>query len=245
LRISAAGSESAVLVRLRQQLAGALALTSANDRGDLHLALRRTADSGWEVLVRTTPRPLSARRWRVCDLPGALNATAASVMATLGQPRATERFVNVCCGSGTLMIERLALGAAARVVGYDIDPAAQACAEANARASGYRDRMDILTDDATALPVDAASIDTVVADLPYAMRMGSSADNTRLYPALLAEAARVTVPRGRLVVVTTQRQLIERVLGASDAWRPVETVPFRVPHSGGWITPRIYALERL
>ena len=43
-------------------------------------------DEGWEALVRLTPRPLSARPWRVCNLPGALDATAAHAMARLSAP---------------------------------------------------------------------------------------------------------------------------------------------------------------
>ena len=32
---------------------------------------------GWETLVRTTPRPLATRYWRVCNYEAALNATVA------------------------------------------------------------------------------------------------------------------------------------------------------------------------
>src|SRR5207302_4929243 len=92
---------------------------------------------GWETLVRLSPRPLSARPWRVCNLPGALDATAASAIARLAGPRPDERYLNLASGSGTLLIERLALGPAGPAVGVELDPRALDCARRNLDASGY------------------------------------------------------------------------------------------------------------
>ena len=41
---------------------------------------------GWEVLVRLTPRPLTARPWRVCNWPGALNAVVAGIGSFVKSP---------------------------------------------------------------------------------------------------------------------------------------------------------------
>ena len=239
LRVSAAGADSVVMSRIKAELATRLGLAATETGGDLLLAFRRSS-SGWEVLLRTTPRPLSARAWRVCDLPGALNATAAHVMATLSEPRADETFVNVGCGSGTLLIERLALAPAGRVIGYDIDPTAIACARRNLEASGFAASVDLAECDATQTPLAAESVRTVVADLPFAMRMGSGPANDELYPALLGEARRVLTPDGRLVVVTTQHQLMARIV---VEWDVETTVPFQLSHAGGTFRATIYVLR--
>ena len=63
-----------------------------------------------------------------CDLRGALNASVAYVMATLAEPHRTERFVNLLCGSATLLIERLSLGPARLALGVDSSEPALACA---------------------------------------------------------------------------------------------------------------------
>ena len=64
---------------------------------------------GWEVLIRLTPRPLSAREWRVCNMEGALNATIAAAMIEMTDPSARRpRVFNLMCGSGTLLIETTA-----------------------------------------------------------------------------------------------------------------------------------------
>jgi tRNA (guanine6-N2)-methyltransferase len=239
LRLSAAGTESAVLTRLRVALADRLGLEPTSTGGDLLLAIRRAA-SGWEVLLRTTPRPLSARAWRVCDLPGALNATAAHAMAVLSDPRPNETYVNIGCGSATLVIERLALGPAGRAIGYDIDPHALTCARLNVQASGFPN-VELIEADARSLPFSAGSVRTVVADLPYAMRMGSARANQALYPALLREASRVLSQDGHLVVVTTQRRLME---GIVEGWQLRQRVPFTLSHAGGTFNPSIYVLGK-
>jgi tRNA G10 N-methylase Trm11 len=76
--------------------------------------------------------------------------------------------------------------------------------------------------DATALPLRDGSFDVLLADLPYGHRMGSHEDNASLYPAVLAEAARVTAPGGVMVVVTHELRLFERSLRDAARWWSVE-----------------------
>jgi tRNA (guanine6-N2)-methyltransferase len=248
LRLSAAGAESAVFERLRAEVAHHLGLTPTDRPGDLQLAFRRPPDrsSGWQMLVRLGPRPLSARPWRVCDMPGALNATVASAMVRLAQPPPEERFLNLACGSATLLVERLAIGPAKLAVGVDADRRALACARANLRASGRaRAEAVLLQADAARLPIASGTVDTLVADLPFGMLVGARADNRRLYPALLAEATRVAAPSATLVIITAERKLFEATLARFQAeWVLGRVFPLQVPYRSGYIAPAIYHLRR-
>ena len=245
VRVSAAGADSSVFERFKVELGDALALDVVPTGGDLLVAVRR-GGPGWQVLVRTSPRPLATRAWRVCDLPGALNATAAHAMCVLADPAPSDVYVNIACGSGTLLIERLALGPARQVLGYDVDDAALSCARANVAAAGFGASITLERRDAAALPLEDGAADAVVADLPYAMLLGSGTANAALYPALLDEAARVLKPAGHLLVVTTQNRLMASVCEArAQVLRLVERVPFEVPRERGAISPGIWALERL
>ena len=88
--------------------------------------------------MRLSPRPLTARAWRVCNLPGALNAVVAHAMVALSAPNPADRYLNLACGSGTLLVERLALGPARLAVGCDNAAGPLDCARANLRAAGLR-----------------------------------------------------------------------------------------------------------
>lgn len=143
-RFEAAGSDSAVFARLAQLLHEATGLAYDPEHGELVVRVARghkarpDADPGWDVLVRLGPRPLSARRWREVDFPGAANATIAAAMSRLAGLGPHDRVLNLMCGSGTLLVERLLTGPAAVAVGVDDDPAALESAAANLRAAGLR-----------------------------------------------------------------------------------------------------------
>jgi 23S rRNA G2445 N2-methylase RlmL len=232
LRLSAAGEDSSVLTRLKEQIAQRFGLTVAADEGDLLIRLRRArGGDGWETLVRLTPRPLATRAWRVCNWPGALNASLAHAMITLAEPAPDDVVLNVACGSGTLLIERLLAGEAQRAIGCDTDAAAIDCARANLRAAGL-DRVARLERwDAGALPREHASVSMICADLPFGQLVGSHRENQEFYPRVFAEAARVARPGARMVLLTHEIRLLERTAERfAQHWRLLDVLRVR---SGG------------
>jgi len=248
VRVSGAGADSPVFTRLKTAIAERFRLEVVESLGDLLIAVRPAASpsGGWQVLIRTTPRPLSARAWRVCDMPGALNATVASAMDRLARPRPSSRFLNLACGSGTLLAERLQLGPVRIAIGVDNDRAALACAAANLAASGSANQAFLLHADATRLPLPAATFDTIVVDLPYGMLHGTRQENETFYPALLAEAARVATRGALFVGITTSKRVFDAALATVQAlWTPRQTYPLKVPFRNGYIYPAIFVLERV
>ncbi len=243
-RISAAGAQSSVFQRIRDEIAQATGLIYNDDEADLMLRVRK-ADihpDGWEVLARLSPKPISARAWRVCDMEGALNATIASAMVAMTQPQPEDRVLNIMCGSGTLMIERLAAGPLAVLGGCDTDPMALRCAAENLQASGHSDEFDLFEMDATNLQLPDACLDVLLGDLPWGQLVGSHEGNIRLYPLVLLEAARVAAPGARAAFITHEIRLMEKVLGEMEhLWRLQDNI--RVFQGG--LHPRIYLLERV
>ncbi len=242
-RISAAGRESSVMQRLRAAIAAQTSLVYDENEGDLLLRIR-VADlheSGWEVLTRLTPRPLSARAWRVCNLPGALNATIAAAMIEMTQPQPEDRFFNLMCGSGTLLIERLLRAPVQAAAGCDTDAQALRCAADNLQAAGAQDIGQLFAMDATRLKLPDASLDVLCGDLPWGQLLGSHDANLTLYPQVLAEAGRVAAPHARAIFITHEIRLMERVLRDCAAqWTLLQEVKV---FQGG-LHPRIYLLER-
>lgn len=217
---------------------------TGGDRGDV--------DPGWDVLVRVGPRPLSARTWRVADFPGAANATIAAACARLGDLRDTDRVLNLMAGSGTLLVERLLAGGAAAAVGVDLDASALDAARANLEAARLLTRPPrpvLLRADATAPDALRAAVagplggaaDLVLADPPWGTLHGSHADAPRLHAGLLRAAHAVTAPGARLVVLTHEVKVMERVVrDAGDLWVPRSaTRVFAKGHH-----PRIHVLDR-
>ncbi len=242
-RFNAAGRQSTVFDRLRDAVAGYTHLDPEPEEADLLIRVRPALlhPTSWEVLVRLTPRPLAARAWRVCDFEGAINASIAAAMVALTTPTASDRVLNLACGSATLLIERAAAGAAASLTGVDNNRAALECARQNIAAAGCEADIELIQGDITALDVPDAAYDVLLSDLPWGSLVGSAGENRRLYPAALDEAARVTRPGGQLALITHEIRLMDSLLPRfSGEW---DLHSRRQVYQGG-LHPHIYHLIR-
>ncbi|HZW27206.1 MAG TPA: THUMP domain-containing class I SAM-dependent methyltransferase [Trueperaceae bacterium] len=225
-RLAAAGADSAVFLRLADSLTAATGLVHDPDEGEL-LARFRRAGAGWEVLLRLTPRPLSTRAWRVCNLPGGANATVAAAMADLAGPGGS--YLNLMCGSGTLLVERALAGPGGPYVGVDVSAEAVACARRNLAAAGLSDAEVVVDDVARPGFRVPGDFDVVAADAPWGDAVGDHAANEALYRALFAAARRHLAPGGRFALLSHEVRLVERIL-REGGWRAAVTR--RVEHGG-------------
>ncbi len=245
LYLSAAGSDSSVMERIKDELAAHTGLVVASHEGDLLLRVRRAAGRApaWETLVRLSPRPLTSRAWRVCNYEGALNAAAAQVMCRLTRPAGNDVFINLACGSGSLMLERLACGPYRHIIGVDLDPAALDCARQNLIAFGNGNeplRTHLLQADAgqTGLPSSLASV--LVADLPFGHLVGSHQTNLDFYPLMLGEAARLAAPGAAFCLISHEVRLLDDLLKVSPVWNIQRVLKTTL----GGLNPRIFVLKR-
>jgi tRNA (guanine6-N2)-methyltransferase len=237
--IAAAGSDSAIMNRIKAAIAEYTGLVSDREKGDLWIRIRPGRGGGWETIIRLSPRPLVTRSWRRCNLEGALNAATAYAMVMLTDPRSDDVFVNLGCGSATLLIERLAHGACHRAIGIDFSESHLRCAKVNIEAAGYIDRISLQLADMTRLPLPPALATALCADLPFGQLTGTHLANQKLYPALLGEAARISVVGARFVLITHEIRLMDTLLPHTD-WVLEQTI--RVNLRG--LHPRIYVLRR-
>ncbi|MCL4254444.1 MAG: methyltransferase domain-containing protein, partial [Anaerolineae bacterium] len=208
--ISAAGSDSSVMERIKSEIASATGLIEA-EQGDMLLRIRRSKN-GWDVLTRLTNRPLATRAWRVCNMEGALNAPVAHAMIKLSHPKSDDRFLNIACGSGTLLIERCAYDKVRWLAGCDINADALNCASENIAQAGYNHQVALFQADATHMPISDNHIDVICADLPFGQLVGSHAENVRSYPLIFAEIQRLLAPNGRAIIITHEIKLMQSLM---------------------------------
>ena len=247
-RFEAAGSDSTVFARLAELLAEATGLRYDEAQGELVLRVRRgvrpgsSGDPGWDVLVRVGARPLSARRWRVTDFPGAANATIAAAMVRLGGVDAEERVLNLMCGSGRSWSSGSPSHPRPMRSGSTCPPTPSR----PRRRTSARARRDarLLRADCTGPELTEAvgtGWDLLLADPPWGTLHGTHATNAEVHAGMLQAAYDVAAPGARFVVLTHEVKVMERCLRDADAlWRVRSTT--RVFAKGHH--PRIYVLDR-
>lgn len=240
--IGAAGSSSSVMQRIKVEIAEQTGLIASENAGDLLLRIRPGSSGGWQVLIRLTPRPLATRKWRAHNIPGALNASVAHAMALLTQVSSNDRFLNIGCGSGTILVERALSGPCAQLLGVDFEAGMLSSCRTNLESAGIsQQRYSLIQADASELPFEDSSLDVISADLPFGQLVGSHKTNVRLYPALMKEAARVAKPGCRAIFLTHEIRLFENLLREmADEWelRDVNKIVLTGLH------PRMYSLVR-
>jgi tRNA (guanine6-N2)-methyltransferase len=238
--LAAAGDDSSVMQRIKSEISTATGLMTDEEGGDLWIRMRRDARKiGWEVLVRTSRRPLVTRAWRVHDWPGAVNAVLAQAAIRLTQPSPEDVFLNIGSGSGTILIERGLSGPARLLVGVENNDEVIEIAQENAESVPYVN-LNWLHADGQKLPIASQSVDAIAADLPFGVLIGSTERNEELYPALLNEAARVAKPGARFVIITQAVRVMDSLLPSQRQWQ-VDNV-LKVTQGG--LHPRLYTLVR-
>ncbi len=242
-RFEAAGSDSPVFQRLADQVAQATGLVPDSTGGDCTIRFRRAVEgSGWDVLVRLTKRPLATRVWRRHGHPAAVNATIAAAMVRLTNPTPDDRVLNLMCGSGTLLIERLLAAPARTAVGVDINAAAVTASTGNIAAAGLADRVTVHQADVAGTEWHGdAQFDVVFADPPWGDKAGRHETNEALHEALLRRAYELSAPGARMVVLTHEIRVMQRCLRQAPA-RWTVSDELRVFAKGHH--PRMYVLQR-
>ncbi len=241
LTISAAGSQSTVMQRLKDELAQATQLIRDDNKGDLWIRLKRPPkkQTGWEVLIRTTPRPLATRDWRIQNMEGALNATVAHAMIRISEPAHDDSCINIGCGSGTLLIEHQLYQSPKWLVGIDIDHKSINYTQINLKEIGNH-AIELIYGDATEAPFPNQTFDKLYADLPFGQSIGSHDENQHLYPSILQEAWRVAKSNAVFMVITHEIRLMNTILKSSKLWKIEQErmITLRGLH------PRIYKLRK-
>ncbi len=148
------------------------------------------------------------------------------------------------CGSGTILLEAAAMFPQARIVGADKVLECVEGARENILAAGLDSRVSVEHADARDLVEEwpAGSVDAVVTNPPFGVRLGQKTDFEHLYDRFLRGVEHVLRPGGRAVFLGGKRRhYVSRVLARVRGLRMKHV---RVIETGG-VYPAVYVLERI
>ncbi len=187
----------------------------------------------------TGTRSMHRRGYRVYDHPAALKPTLAYAMLRLSGTRDHDVIIDPMCGGGTIPIEAALIHEDAEIKGLDKNPHHIMGARLNALAAGVSNRVFFGVWDARRLHELSVEFDHIISNPPYGIRYGSPSTVRRLYKDFLASASRCLSNRGRITIITTEYNFVNKVIDELGLIRVHE----RTVHHGS-LYPHIIVLEK-
>ena len=160
--------------------------------------------------LRLTDERLHRKTYKKSHVPASLKPSVAHCMALLSDPNPTDVFVDPMCGAGTVAIERAFVCPFNRIIAGDVQEDIIESAQENVKSS--HKMIDLMLWDVSSLPLQDHTVDRIVCNLPFGKQTGSQAENQYLYMAFFREVRRIIKAKGKAVLLTTERDLMDDVI---------------------------------
>ncbi|MDE0465757.1 MAG: methyltransferase domain-containing protein [Candidatus Poribacteria bacterium] len=162
-------------------------------------------DDGY-ISIKLSSNDMAQRPYKQAHIPASLKPTLAYSMVRLSKPHPDDVFLDAMCGAGTILLERALMGRYRYLIGGDVSTEAL---DATVTNFGRKHQpRQFFHWDARTLPLQPNTVDKIVCNLPFGETIGNIPQLTNLYRHCLKESARVLKPRGRMVLLTSQRTLL-------------------------------------
>lgn len=178
----------------------------ASGRSALDVWAEVHGDDGY-ISVKLSGNDMAQRPYKQAHIPASLKPTLAYSMVRLSRPHPTDVFLDAMCGAGTILLERALTDRYGYLIGGDISSDALDATVAN---FGRKHQpRQFFQWDARTLPLQPNTVNKIVCNLPFGETIGNQSQLTNLYRRCLKEYARVLKPRGRMVLLTSQRTTLD------------------------------------
>jgi len=209
-RINCAGSESSEVRSISEYIQKTYNLEE-KEEADLKIHIIKPEDV-WEIGIQITPRPLSVRGYKVVNMSGAMDPTIAHAVNSFCNLERSSSYLNVFSGSATLLIEAgQSFPNLEKLVGFDNDKKHLSLSVQNVKKAGLIKKIQVKEADIYNKP-DFGKFDAITSDLPFGMLISRNEDLEKLYGTFVEYCEEKLEPKGRLVVYTSEHELIESIL---------------------------------
>ena len=160
--------------------------------------------------IRLSDASMRQRDYKQQQIEASLRPSVAAAMVFLSQPKPDDVFVDPMCGAGTIILERALIERHTLLIAGDSSPESISATRENI---GRKHKpREILLWDARQLPLETASVDRIVTNLPFGRKVAAGTDLEALYTQALNEFSRVLRPGGRAVLLTAAFKLFRQVI---------------------------------
>ena len=158
------------------------------------------------------------RDYRKKTTPASVNPALAFAMVRLSTQNESNRILDPCCGSATILIEQQLIQPVI-CIGVDIDPRQIENAKANIRAakldwqdapqSTSTEKITLLHGDITEKRFPEGYFTKIISNLPYGLHSGSREKNVKLYHFLADISSTWLKKGGKAILLTSSKNLLK------------------------------------
>ena len=162
------------------------------------------------ISIKISKPEMAQRSYKQAHVPQSIKPTLAYSMVWLSQPHSNDIFLDPMCGAGTILLERAFAGRYRYLIGGDLSEEAL---NATQRNFGRRHQpRQFFCWDTQSLPLQPNSIDKIACNLPIVERNENTSQFTNLYRKCLVQFETVLKPNGKIVLLTLQPTLLDKIL---------------------------------
>ena len=189
-------------------------------------------DDGY-ISIKLSKNDMAQRSYKQAHIPASLKPTIAYSMVRLSRPHPNDVFLDAMCGAGTILLERALMDRYRYLIGGDISTEALDATLTNF--GRQHQPRQFFHWDTRNLPLQPNTVDKIVCNLPFGETIGNVSQLTNLYRRCLREYERVLKPRGRMVLLTSQRELLNTELKQRRSLRVAQKLTVDVRGMRAWI----------
>jgi len=240
-KISCAGSDSPEVKNISNYIKEKYNLTE-KDEADLKIHIIKSEEV-WEVGAQVTPRPLSVRDYKVANMSGAMDPTIAFAVNSFCNLEKAHSYLNIFSGSATLLIEAgQFFQNIEKLIGFDNNKKHLSISVKNLKKAGLIDKIQIKEADIFDKP-DFGKFDAITSDLPFGMLISKNEDLDKLYKNFVEYCEEKLNPNGRLVIYTSEYEIIESVL-AKSSFNVIQSLQLKfITNVNAYLRPKIIVCE--
>ncbi|MFA7216717.1 MAG: methyltransferase domain-containing protein [Candidatus Paceibacterota bacterium] len=240
-KISCAGSDSPEVRDTAKYIKDTYELQESEE-ADLKIHIIKTDDI-WEMGVQITPRPLSVRDYRVVNMSGAMDPTIAYAANSFCNLESAHSYLNIFSGSATLLIEAgQCYPNLNKLIGFDNEKKHLSLSIQNIKKAGLIEKVQVKEFDIFDKP-DLGKFDVIVSDLPFGMSISKGENLEKLYETFIQYCEGVLNTTGRLVIYTSEYEIIEPILLKSK-FKVVQSLQLKfITNVDAYLRPKIIVCE--
>lgn len=188
----------------------------------------------------TLTRNLFRRSWRNKTMPASLNPALAYILCKLANITENDILYDPFCGAGTIAVTAAKYFKPKKVLASDLSGKAVDFTIQNFKSAGiHKNKFSVFRSNISQVKLQSESIDKVITNLPFGVRVGTHNENIKIYKTLAAKAKSFLRNEGVCVLVTQEKNLIIDCFLNQNFKKVAE---FDIKQGG--LTPGVYVFKK-